>query len=149
MKPSDDKIPEEMRNRIMEQMPWLKNPNNLIPIVNPDDLKSLYKLQNDLVAKHGQPGKTVVVGGEVAKRALSPGANLGDLIYRLGWIGQLKEWSEARPLEFPWIHDGKIDDAVFKALAILPMSELPPSGRGPFPFDAEELMGLIKKESEA
>ena len=38
--------------------------------------------------------------------------------------------------------EGKIDDAVFKALAILPMTGMPPSGRGPFPLDAKELIRL-------
>ena len=39
MKPPDDKMPEEIRNLIMEQMPWLKNPNNAIPIVDPAEYK--------------------------------------------------------------------------------------------------------------
>jgi hypothetical protein len=41
MKPPDDKMPEEMRNLIMEQMPWLKDPNNTIPTVDPADIKAL------------------------------------------------------------------------------------------------------------
>jgi hypothetical protein len=28
MKPPDEKMPEELRNQILEQMPWLKNPND-------------------------------------------------------------------------------------------------------------------------
>jgi hypothetical protein len=39
MKPSDDKIPEELRNRILEQMPWLNNPIKTIPIVDPADIR--------------------------------------------------------------------------------------------------------------
>jgi len=39
MKPSDDKIPEELRERILEQMPWLNNPIKTIPIVDPADLR--------------------------------------------------------------------------------------------------------------
>ena len=50
----------------------------------------------------------------------------------------------------PWLHDGKPDDAVFKVVATVPMVGLPPSTpRHGFPFDAEELIELIKKESEA
>jgi hypothetical protein len=43
MTPPDDTIPEKMRNRIMEQMPWLNNPNNLIPVVDPADIKALWQ----------------------------------------------------------------------------------------------------------
>jgi hypothetical protein len=57
--------------------------------------------------------------------------------------------SEAGHLNFPWIH-GEPEDAVFTALAIVSMT-----GRRPGvtydrpPFDVEELIKLIKKESEA
>ena len=50
----------------------------------------------------------------------------------------------------PWPREGNPGDAVFKALAIVPMT-----GRRPGvtydrpPFDVEELIKLIKKESEA
>ena len=48
----------------------------------------------------------------------------------------------------PWLHDGKPDDAVFKALAVVPMTKMPPGGREGLPFDVEELIRLIRKESE-
>jgi hypothetical protein len=50
-----------------------------------------------------------------------------DVHYRSVWLAHLQAWSDAWPLEFSWIHDGKIDDVVFKVLAILPMTGLPPS----------------------
>ena len=149
---NDMKSEDEIANDwIKEQIPWLKNPEKLISTVNPDDLKSLWKLQNDLQAMVGQPepGHSFIVGREIFQRALSSGANLMDVYYRFGRLSLLQACSEAWPLEFPWIHDGKIDDAVFKALAIVPMTGLPPSGGGPFPFDVDELIRLIKKESEA
>jgi hypothetical protein len=49
----------------------------------------------------------------------------------------------------PWLHDGKSDDVVFKVLATLPMSGLPPGGRTGFPFEMERFIKPIKKESEA
>jgi len=49
MKPPDEKMPEELRNRILEQMPWLNNPNNPIPIVDPADIKALTpRARNDV-----------------------------------------------------------------------------------------------------
>jgi hypothetical protein len=108
---NDMKSEDEIANDwIKEQIPWLKNPENLIPTVNPDDLKSLWKLQNDLPAMVGQPepGHSFIVGREIFQRALSSGANLMDVYYRLGRLSLLQAWSEAWPLEFPWIHDGKM-----------------------------------------
>jgi hypothetical protein len=81
---------------------------------------------------------------------LSPEANFGDVFYRLLWLRHLQILSEAGHLTFPWIHNGEPEDAVFKALAIVPMT-----GRRPGvmyerpPFDLEELIKLIKKEYEA
>ena len=81
---------------------------------------------------------------------LSPGANFGDVFYRLSWLPHLQILSEAGQLTFPWIHAGEPEDAVFKALGIVPMT-----GRRPGvtydrpPFDVEELIRLIKRESEA
>jgi hypothetical protein len=41
MKPPDEiKTPEEMRNWMKEQIPWLNNPNNTIPTVDPADIKA-------------------------------------------------------------------------------------------------------------
>jgi hypothetical protein len=49
----------------------------------------------------------------------------------------------------PWLHDSKPDDAVFNVVATIPMARMqigkPFQG---FPFDAEELIRLIKEESE-
>ena len=149
MQPPEDIKPEDVNDWIKEQVPWLKNPENLIPTVNPDDLKSLWKLQNDLITEHGQPGKTVVVSGEVAKRALSRGANFGDVYYRLSWLFWLQKFSEAGHLEFPWIHEGNIDDAVYKALASIQMTGMRPREDKVFPFDVDELIRLIKEEPEA
>ena len=81
---------------------------------------------------------------------LSPGANVGNASYRLSWLRHLQILSEAGHLTFPWIHDGEPEDAVFKALAIVPMTgRLPGVTYDRPPFDVEELIRLIKKESEA
>ncbi len=53
---------------------------------------------------------------------LSSGANFGDVFYRLSWLRHLQILSEAGHLNSPWIHDGEPEDAVFKALAIVPMT---------------------------
>jgi hypothetical protein len=66
MKPPDDKMPEEMRNRIVEQMPWLKNPNDPIPIVDPADIKALWQQSKDLEAQPREPGSMLMIDRKAA-----------------------------------------------------------------------------------
>ena len=138
------KTPDDRR----KELPWLTN--NSIPPANPADLKTLWKLQKDLEARYGWRGVIMGPVGLDLQGVLSPGANFGDVFYRLSWLRHLQILSEAGHLTFPWIHNGEPEDAVFKALAIVPMT-----GRRPGvmyekpPFDLEELIKLIKKEYEA
>jgi hypothetical protein len=124
--------------------PWLNEA--FVPPANPADLKALHKFQSDMVAAHPlPPGQFRAVSHESVRQFLTPGADVLIVIYRLGWLRLLQEWSEARPQEFPWIHDGKVYDAVFEALAILPMTGIPNEGLPGPPFDMDELLRLIKE----
>jgi hypothetical protein len=58
--------------------------------------------------------------------------------------------SEGGHLTFPWIREGEPEDAVFNALAIVPMNgRLPGAMYDRPPFDVEESTRLIKKEYQA
>ena len=109
------KTPDERR----KELPWLTD--NSIPAANPADLKTLWKLQKDLEARYGRQGVIMGIGLD-QPGVLSSGANLGDVFYRLSWLRHLQILSEAGHLNFPWIHDGEPEDAVSKALAIVPMA---------------------------
>ena len=64
-------------------------------------------------------------------------------------LRMLQMLSESGGLISPWLHGGKPDDAVFKVIATLPMIGLQlGTPRQGLPFDAEELVTLIRKESE-
>ena len=135
---------EEMIEAVtqLRDLPQLKN--NIIPIVDPDDMRSLWKLHT--ASKDAESGIAYLTQG--GSPPLSAGANPGNLVYRLAWLWWLQHFSEAGQLTFPWIDNGKVEDAVFKALAIVPMTGIPRSGREGFPFDLDELIDLIKKESK-
>ena len=144
MKPPDEKMPEELRNRILEQMPWLNNPNNPIPIVDPADIKALWQQSKDLEAQPREPGSMLMINRKAA--ACNPGADIASVVYRLG-MPQLA--NTALGLNFPVTQDGKPTDAVFKAFATIPMQGIP-EGRSNTPrFDLFELVKMILKESEA
>jgi hypothetical protein len=65
-------------------------------------------------------------------------------------VAVLASLSEDEGPTLPGLTDGKPGDAVFKALAVLPITGLPPGVVRESPsFDVGELIRLIKKESEA
>jgi len=78
MQPPDDKIPEELRNQILEQMPWLNNPNNPIPIVDPADMKALCQQSKDLEAQTRAPGTMLMIDRKAA--ACNPGADIASVV---------------------------------------------------------------------
>ena len=126
----------------MPNIPWVTDKQ--IPTVDPADLKALHKLHTDLNADC-QPGTWVTVGLRAVQKVLTPGADVGILSYRLGWLPMLQGWSQAKPEEFPWIKGDKIDDAVFSALAVLPLTGISAGGTSTPPFDPDELVRLILK----
>jgi hypothetical protein len=125
-------------------MPWLKDPNNAIPIVDPADIKALWQQSKDLAAQPRQPGTMRILNREAA--ACSPGADIASVVYRLGI---LELASTAMGLNFPLTPDGKPTDAVFKAFATIPMQGIPEGGSNTPRFDLFELVKMIVKESEA
>jgi hypothetical protein len=125
----------------MPNIPWVTDKQ--VPTVDPADLKALYKFQTELPSL--PPGQMRAVSQGTVQQFLTPDANIAIVIYRLGWLQQFQSWSEAKPHEFPWIHDGKVDDVVFKALAVLPMTGIPNEGLRKLPFDINELLRLVKE----
>jgi hypothetical protein len=121
--------------------------DGLIPTVDPTDLKNVWAMQEEIIAAH--PGQNIGIGHSLYERACSHGANVPAVFFRVSMLRMLQTIRDSEGLILPWLHDGKPDDAVFKVLATLPMTGLPPGGRTGFPFDIEEFGKLIKKESPA
>ena len=58
-----------------------------VPTVDPADIKALHKFQADLVASGPlPPGQMRAVSHEVVQQLLTPGADIGIVAYRLGWV---------------------------------------------------------------
>jgi hypothetical protein len=126
--------------------------NNPVPSVDPADLKSVWTMQEELKkdfekrTPNRAPNQGFGISVSTYSQACSPGADVASIWYRLSMLWML---SESMGSNLPGMHDGKTDDAVFKALAILPLTGLPRGGREGLPFDLDELIRLIQKESEA
>jgi hypothetical protein len=133
---------------------WMKD--GPIPPVDPADLKSVWAMQEKLKADFDEPtpnrapNQGFGISLNYYKRVCSPGANVGAVWYRLSILEMLRHISEITGTSLPWPREGKPGDAVFKALATVPMTGLPAGVvRTVPPFDPDELIRLIQKESEA
>jgi hypothetical protein len=121
--------------------------DGLVPTVDPADLKSVWAMQEDVIATH--PGQQMSIGNSLYERACTPGANVLAVFFRVSMLRMLKMMTESEGLISPWLHDGKPEDVVFKVLATMPMNGLSAGGRQGLPFDVEEFRRRIRMESEA
>ena len=117
--------------------------NGSIPSVNPADLRSVCAVQRDVQSRFS--GQQVLMDDDAWKDACSPGADLFAIWYRIAMLELLTE----QGLLSHWLHDGELDDAVFKVLATFPIKRIQKGGQDGFPFDIQELTKQIVKEANA
>ena len=117
--------------------------NGPIPSVNPADLRSARAVQHDVRSRF--PGQQVLTADDAWKHACSPGADVFAIAYRVAMLETLTE----QGLLSPWLHNGELDDAVFKVFATFPMKRIQKGGQEGFPFDVQELTKQIEKEANA
>jgi hypothetical protein len=116
-----------------------------VPTVALDDLKRVFAIQMQATARH--PGEPGAIALSIFERACTSGSDAETVWYRVSWLQILQHLNEAGQIDFPWIPDGKPDEAVLKALAVIPMTGMNPTVmRQGFPFDVEELRRLVQKE---
>ena len=136
---------------IPEEFSFMKD--GPIPAVEPADLKSAWAMSEELKKDLAKviPNQHVGISFDCCKRVCSPGADVGAVWYRVSMIGLLQMMSkEAGEPALSGLTDGKPSDAVFKALATLPMTGMNPGvAHDGLPFDPEELVRLIKEAESA
>jgi hypothetical protein len=115
--------------------------NGPIPSVNPADLRSVEAEQRDFRSRF--PGVQIVSGDDAWKSACSPGTDLFAMFYRIAFLEMLAD----QGFLSPWLHNGELDDAVFKVFATFPMKRIQKGGQEGFPFDIEELTKQVEKEA--
>jgi hypothetical protein len=117
----------------------------LVPTVAVDDLKRVFALQQEVQSRH--PGQCVI-GASLYERECTSGSDAHTVWYRISWLHLLRHLNEAGRIDFPWMRDGKPEEAVFKALATIPMTGvISKVMRDGFPFDVEELRRLIQENT--
>jgi hypothetical protein len=117
--------------------------NGPIPSVNPADLRSVCAVQRDVRSRF--PGQQVLMDDDAWKDACSPEADLFAIWYRIAMLEMVTE----QGLLSPWLHNGVLDDAVFKIFATFSIKRIQKGGQEGFPFDIQELTKQIEKEANA
>jgi len=122
-------------------------PSGPVAVVNPDDLKSVYRVYEDFAARH--PDGKAALGAGVLEQVCGPGANVFALWYRYTMVKLLAKFSAGIPENpfAPWIKDGQWHDAVFKVGSKSPMEWIGRWTRKGLPFDVEAFLAELKKEA--
>jgi hypothetical protein len=113
--------------------PFLLGPNP-VPPVDPADLRRVWELQEGFQAIH--TGEQIVVD---RRGACDPGTDLQAVGFRLGVLGLMRKIHA-------WPPNTRLPDALFKALAIIPMTGMAPGvPQQNLPFDLDELLRLVQE----
>jgi hypothetical protein len=111
-----------------------------VPPVDPEDVKSVWELSQEVVKEH--PGQQVAIGLHGFKARCKPGTDISAVTYRAGMIGILQRAAPA--IMEPLIND-KLD-AVFLAAAEIPMEWLGVGiVRHGLPFDADDFLRRVRE----
>jgi hypothetical protein len=120
-------------------------PGEVVPAVEPDDLKVVWQIGKDVQAVHS--GQNVAVGLDLMKQACKPEADIQAVSYRASLLWMM---SQIAPEQIaPFMRDGQPDDSVFRAAAKIPVEWMGVGivREGP-PFDVNEFLRLCGEEGE-
>jgi hypothetical protein len=113
--------------------PFLLGPSP-VPAVDPADLRRVWELQEGFQASH--PGEQGVVD---TRGTCDPGADFQAIGFRLAALGMMR-------LVHAWPPNTRPPDALFRALAIIPMTGMAPGvPQQNLPFDLDELLRLVQE----
>ena|ERR1700730_6406078 len=118
--------------------------SDLIPPVDPADIRSVWTMQHEFQARF--PNEGLVISADIYKQASRPGAHVGAVCERTSQLGLLQMLGVLSS----WLRDGVLDDAVFQVLATIPMSRMQVGVvYNKPPFDVEEFIKQVEKRTQS
>lgn len=110
-----------------------------VPVVDPEDVKAAWELQRDVERRH--PGELcAVAGGDNSCEPDPTGRAIGYRTTMLGMVRHVVPEALA-----PWTKEDQLDDAVFRAIAGVPMEWIGEGGRKGWPFDVEDFVRRVRE----
>ena len=123
-------------------------PGAPVPEVDAEDVKAVWELGRDIEKRHPVKAgelRAYAIGIEVFKAACKPGANIPAVLYRGTMLGMLIRRAQEQLAR--WLKEGNPDDAIFRAIAQVPMEWMGMGVvRNGLPFDIED---FIRRVGEA
>ena len=113
-----------------------------VPQVDPDDVKAVWKLHEDVARRH--PGKQVGIGKGVLEHVCKADADVAAVVYRAGMLRLFIEHGGQSVR--PCMDNGEPGDALFRAAALSRMEWLGDEFRQSWPFDLEEFLRRARGE---
>jgi hypothetical protein len=115
-------------------------PAESVSEVDPDDLKAIWQIGEELQANHSA---TKAVGVKVMKQACKPGAHIEATWYRSSVIWMLTQVAQQQLA--PWLRDRKVADPVFGVMASIPMEWVASEVTHGLPFNVEEFLRRLNE----
>ena len=115
--------------------------NGPIPSVDSADLGKVWAVQRD--ARSRFPGQKILADADDWEQVCSPDVDLFAIWYRMAMLEMLAEHGVLSP----WLHDGELNDAVFRVFATFPVKRIPKGGQEGYPFDVQRLVKQIEEEA--
>jgi hypothetical protein len=115
-------------------------PEGPVPKVDPEDLKILWRTQQEAEAR---AGRQVALGKDLAQEICKTGADIQALGYRVNLLWLL---SQIAPTQFAaFSKDGQPIDAAFRAAANVPAEWMGEGLTQQAPFDVDEFLRLCSE----
>jgi len=115
-------------------------PGEPVPKVDPEDLKILWRTQQEAEAR---AGRQVALGKDLAQQICKTGADIQALGYRVNLLWLL---SQIAPTQFAaFLKDGQPIDAAFRAAANVPAEWMGEGLTQQAPFDVDEFLRLCSE----
>ncbi len=112
-----------------------------VAAVDSADLRAAWKLLGDVSRRNAD--QPVAIGSGMFERACSPGASVRTVYYRAAML----QLCERRGLLSPWLHNGQLEEAVFRVAATFPMKKMQVGTvYESLPFDVPEFTRQIESE---
>ena len=132
-------------------------PGEPVAQVDPEDVRAVWKLGLGRSMESGHSGGQRAIGVEVCRAACKPGADISAVCYRGMMLGlvtrhaqeQLAPWVNQAEVNQAEVNQGEMDDAIFRAIAEVPMEWMGVGivRHGP-PFDFEDFIRRVREAAE-
>lgn len=130
--------------------PWEpKEGEELVPTVDPADVKAAWQLYGDAELRH--PGQQVAIGRGLFEHVCSNGADISAICHRAIMlkfiflnVGHSPEEPEAKEIA-KYRHDNELDDRLFRVMSQIPLRWIPKEGSYGCPFNGEQFLKQLRE----